>query len=128
MRTVAPRFASAALWVSRCPVFLPWGYDAPPREDRSGSTRLHPGVRGSLQCFPPDCYGTLFSELFWNLSTGCLNDVVNSEVCDPAVCPNQIFAVSLFHIMLPQENARSVVNVVERKLLTPYGFAQSGAR
>jgi len=55
----------------------------------------------------------VFSELFWNLSTGCLNDFVNSEVCDPAVCPNQIFAVSLFHIMLPQENARSVVNVVE---------------
>jgi glycogen debranching enzyme len=63
-----------------------------------------------------------FPELFWNSSTGCLYDVVNGEMRDPAIRPNQIFTVSLFHKMLPQEKARSVVNVVERELLTPYGL------
>jgi predicted glycogen debranching enzyme len=63
-----------------------------------------------------------FPKLFWNSSTGCLYDVVNGEMRDPAVRPNQIFAVSLFHKMLPEEKARSVVNVVERELLTPYGL------
>jgi glycogen debranching enzyme len=36
--------------------------------------------------------------------------------------PNQIFAVSLFHSMLPRELAVRVVAAVERDLLTPYGL------
>jgi predicted glycogen debranching enzyme len=63
-----------------------------------------------------------FLELFWNASTGCLYDVVNGEVRDTPVRPNQIFVVSLCHKMLPPEKAVSVVNVVERELLTPYGL------
>ena len=63
-----------------------------------------------------------FLELFWNSSTGCLYDVVNRDMRDPAIRPNQIFAVSLFHKMLPLEKAMSVVSVVERELLTPYGL------
>jgi glycogen debranching enzyme len=44
-----------------------------------------------------------FPELFWNSSTGCLYDVVNGDMPNPAIRPNQIFAVSLFHKVLPRE-------------------------
>ncbi len=63
-----------------------------------------------------------FSRLFWNAATSCLYDVVDGERRDAAIRPNQIFAVSLTHALLPDDQARSVVEVVERELLTPYGL------
>ena len=42
-----------------------------------------------------------FAGLFWNDAAGCLYDVVNGEARDGSIRPNQIFAVSLFHTMLP---------------------------
>jgi predicted glycogen debranching enzyme len=63
-----------------------------------------------------------FPELFWNAAAGCLYDVVNGKVRDASIRPNQIFTVSLFHKMLPPGKAESVVDVVERNLLTPYGL------
>ena len=63
-----------------------------------------------------------FSELFWNESAGCLYDVVNGDMRDASIRPNQIFTVSLFHKMLPPEKAQSIVDVVQRNLLTPYGL------
>lgn len=63
-----------------------------------------------------------FPGLFWNESSGCLYDVVDGEIHDSSIRPNQIFAVSLHHKMLPPEQAKSVVETVERRLLTPYGL------
>jgi predicted glycogen debranching enzyme len=63
-----------------------------------------------------------FPELYWNAAAGCLYDVVNGDMRDTSIRPNQIFAVSLFHKMLPAGKAESVVDVVERNLLTPYGL------
>ena len=63
-----------------------------------------------------------FLELFWNEANGCLNDVVTPEGVDASIRPNQIFAVSLPHALLPQEQALRVVEVVEWELLTPYGL------
>jgi len=63
-----------------------------------------------------------FPRLFWNAATNCLYDVVDGERRDAAIRPNQIFAVSLAHTLLPDDQARSVVDVVERELLTPYGL------
>jgi len=63
-----------------------------------------------------------FTRLFWNEAAGCLYDVVDGETRDATIRPNQIFAVSLPHTMLPDEQARRVVAVVERDLLTPYGL------
>ncbi len=63
-----------------------------------------------------------FVELFWNESAGCLFDVISGDTRDGAIRPNQIFAVSLFHSMLSLEKAKSVMSVVERHLLTPYGL------
>ncbi len=63
-----------------------------------------------------------FNRLFWNEAAGCLYDVVDGNTRDGAIRPNQIFAVSLPHTMLSREQARRVVDVVERELLTPYGL------
>jgi predicted glycogen debranching enzyme len=63
-----------------------------------------------------------FPELFWNAAAGCLYDVVNGNARDASIRPNQIFAVCLFHKMLPPGKAESIVSVVERNLLTPYGL------
>ncbi|MDX6695232.1 MAG: hypothetical protein QOF02_2835 [Blastocatellia bacterium] len=69
-----------------------------------------------------------FNEKFWNDSAGCLFDVVrDDETKDDALRPNQIFAVSLPFSMLTAERARSVVNVVGRELLTPYGLRSLAA-
>lgn len=63
-----------------------------------------------------------FNAQFWNEGAGCLYDVVDGEARDASMRPNQIFAVSLTHTMLPAERARSVVEAVGRELLTPYGL------
>jgi predicted glycogen debranching enzyme len=63
-----------------------------------------------------------FNRLFWNEKLGCLYDVINGGPPDPSIRPNQIFAVSLPHSMLPRDRARSVVEKVEEHLLTPFGL------
>jgi predicted glycogen debranching enzyme len=63
-----------------------------------------------------------FNHLFWNEKDGCLFDVLNGSAADPAIRPNQIFAVSLTHSMLPTDRAKSVVAKVQEDLLTPYGL------
>jgi predicted glycogen debranching enzyme len=63
-----------------------------------------------------------FNRLFWNENAGCLYDVTNGAPSDPSIRPNQIFAVSLTHIMLSPERSRAVVEKVRQHLLTPYGL------
>jgi predicted glycogen debranching enzyme len=63
-----------------------------------------------------------FNRLFWNEKDGCLYDVVNGGPPDPSIRPNQIFAVSLPHTMLPEDRACAVVEKVREHLLTPYGL------
>jgi glycogen debranching enzyme len=63
-----------------------------------------------------------FTPLFWNAAAECLYDVVDGEARDASMRPNQIFAVSLFHKMLPADKAKAVVDAVARDLLTPYGL------
>jgi predicted glycogen debranching enzyme len=63
-----------------------------------------------------------FNRQFWNDELGCLYDVVDGESRDASIRPNQIFAISLHHTLLPLDKARLVVECVERELLTPYGL------
>ena len=63
-----------------------------------------------------------FNAQFWNADAGCLYDVVDGQHRDAAIRPNQIFAVSLFHGMLPPKKQRQIVEVVQRELLTPLGL------
>ena len=63
-----------------------------------------------------------FRRQFWNGEAGCLYDVVNGDGRDASIRPNQIFAASLAHSMLDNDQARRVVAVVEREHLTPMGL------
>jgi predicted glycogen debranching enzyme len=64
-----------------------------------------------------------FCKLFWNKTTGYLNDCILPDgSVDTALRPNQIFAVSLPFSPLSPQQQKSVVDVVQKHLLTPYGL------
>ncbi len=63
-----------------------------------------------------------FQQRFWNPVTDCLYDVVQGDERDSTIRPNQIFALSLPHALLSGEQAKRVLAVVERNLLTPVGL------
>lgn len=68
-----------------------------------------------------------FRAKFWNPETGGLHDVVDADHVpgrvDATFRPNQIFAVGGLPLtLLHPEQARSVVDAVERRLLTPMGL------
>jgi glycogen debranching enzyme len=64
-----------------------------------------------------------FNARFWNREAECLFDVVDGpDGDDPSVRPNQIFAVSLPFAPLRVIRYETVVDAVERRLLTPMGL------
>ncbi|MHC4111911.1 MAG: amylo-alpha-1,6-glucosidase [Planctomycetota bacterium] len=64
-----------------------------------------------------------FRKLFWNEKTSHLNDCILSDgSVDSTLRPNQIFAVSLPFSPLSPQQQKSVVDVVQKNLLTPYGL------
>ncbi|SEM70696.1 glycogen debranching enzyme, putative [Stigmatella aurantiaca] len=68
-------------------------------------------------------YGA-FNKRFWNPATGCLFDVVDGEDGrdDPAIRPNQVFAISLRFPVLRRERWDGVLKIVHDQLLTPVGL------
>jgi predicted glycogen debranching enzyme len=63
-----------------------------------------------------------FNAEFWNAADNCLYDVVDGDMRDNSLRPNQVFAIGLHHSMLPVDRARSILEITERDLLTPYGL------
>jgi predicted glycogen debranching enzyme len=63
-----------------------------------------------------------FATKFWNRDRNCLFDVVADSTVDLSMRPNQIFAVSLDFTMLPQDQNRQVVEIVQKEFLTPRGL------
>ncbi len=63
-----------------------------------------------------------FNGQFWNEEAQCLYDVIDGDIRDASVRPNQIFAISLHHSMVDSARARKVVDRVEAELLTPVGL------
>lgn len=61
---------------------------------------------------------------FWNPNLGYCYDVINTpeHYPDDSLRPNQLFAVSLPHSPLTNEQQRTVVDVCTRHLLTPEGL------
>jgi predicted glycogen debranching enzyme len=57
---------------------------------------------------------------FWYAERGYLYDVIDDAgLPDPALRPNQLLAISLPYSPLDLEQARSIVDIVERELLVP---------
>jgi len=67
--------------------------------------------------------GRSFRDRFWNAAEGCLYDVIDtpSGAPDPAIRPNQIFAVSLSSDLLERRQAAGVLAAFEKRLLAPPG-------
>ena len=64
-----------------------------------------------------------FNHRFWSDGLGHLIDVVDGEEGDdPALRPNQLFAISLDHPVLEPARWPAVLGAVERALLTPVGL------
>ena len=63
-----------------------------------------------------------FNRKFWNPEKNCLFDVLGETGIDASLRPNQIIAASLDHPILYQDKAQSVINIVQRELLTPCGL------
>lgn len=64
-----------------------------------------------------------FNARFWSDKHGWLYDVVDGEGPDDAsLRPNQLFSISLSHPVLAERHWPAVVDVVHRRLLTPFGL------
>src|SRR5207245_2818716 len=66
-----------------------------------------------------------FNNRFWFREGGYLYDVVDVDGGsgnDSSCRPNQLFAISLDHPVLDAEHWKSVLEIVENKLLTPVGL------
>jgi predicted glycogen debranching enzyme len=66
-----------------------------------------------------------FNERFWFAEGGYLYDIVDAEGeprNDPSLRPNQLFAISLDHPVLDAERWKSVIDIMEKNLVTPLGL------
>lgn len=63
-----------------------------------------------------------FNKEFWNDLDMCLYDVVENQVGDRSIRPNQIYAVSLPYTMLNEEKEKLVVEKVISELYATYGL------
>ncbi|HDR89802.1 MAG TPA: amylo-alpha-1,6-glucosidase [Bacteroidetes bacterium] len=63
-----------------------------------------------------------FLDTFWNQERGFLADYVNEDIADWSVRPNMVIATALDHVMLDDLMIRSVLEVIEKELLTPKGL------
>lgn len=63
-----------------------------------------------------------FNVKFWDSSNQCLFDVVDGDEPDDHIRPNQIYAVSLPFSLLPEEQEKAVVALVEKELFVGCGL------
>lgn len=68
------------------------------------------------------CYAS-FNRKFWHAEGNYLFDVIEGEKGnDPALRPNQLFAISLPNPVLSLERWKDVLDAVEKDLYTPFGL------
>lgn len=63
-----------------------------------------------------------FNAKFWDSANQCLFDVVDGDEPDDHIRPNQIYAVSLPFFLLPEEQEKAVVALVEKELFVGCGL------
>ena len=63
-----------------------------------------------------------FIKIFWNEEEGYLADVVNNDIADFDVRPNQVIAAALEFTPINKEMKKRLLDVVKRELLTPKGL------
>ncbi len=63
-----------------------------------------------------------FNAKFWDSANQCLFDVVDDDEPDDHIRPNQVYAVSLPFSLLPEEQEKAVVALVEKELFVGCGL------
>ncbi|MEP7164370.1 MAG: amylo-alpha-1,6-glucosidase [Ferruginibacter sp.] len=63
-----------------------------------------------------------FLQQFWNAENNCLYDVIDGNMKDDSIRPNQLFAISLPYPVIDGKQAKAVLKIVEEKLYTPVGL------
>ncbi len=113
---VTPRRGKAveinALWYNALKLLEGWLREAGRTEEANGVQDHAAKARES------------FNRRFWYEQGGYLYDVVDGENGhdDPSCRPNQVFAISLEHPILDKSRWAPVMDVVEKRLLTPVGL------
>lgn len=113
---VTPRRGKAveleALWVNALTIVADWLLECDAGDDRGLAYRAI-ASRATAS----------FVERFWRPDLGWLNDVVDGpDGDDPALRPNQLFAISLPHQLIDGAIAESVVEACRAALATPFGL------
>ena len=113
---VTPRRGKAveinALWYNALCLLTAWVRDE--LDDQARAEALADHARRAHQSF---------NRRFWYEPGGHLYDLVDGEHGDdPALRPNQLFAIALPHPVLDRERWDSVLAVCEEQLLTPVGL------
>lgn len=113
---VTPRRGKAveinALWYNALRLAIEWLEKEPNfKEDAKKFESL------ASQCFES------FNRKFWNSEKGYLFDVIDGlEGNDSSCRPNQLFTISLKYPVLKKEYWEPIIQVVQKKLLTPLGL------
>jgi len=112
---VTPRRGKAveinALWYNALRLLEGWLRS----EGREDEATVYAGHAGRAR--------TAFNQRFWSDKLGYLWDVVDGEKGDdPALRPNQVFAISLTHPVLDEAHWAPVMEKVRAELLTPVGM------
>jgi predicted glycogen debranching enzyme len=100
-----------ALWYNALRLLASWIEQEQSKAAAAKYSDLADGVRNS------------FNQRFWYEKGGYLFDVIDGPDGDDPKCrPNQIFPISLPHPVLARERWQPVLDVVQKKLLTPVGL------
>lgn len=106
-----------ALWYNAVKVLEKLAVEYGDKETESEMSKLSERIKES------------FVKRFWNENTGCLFDVVDEIKRDgktiadnDCIRPNQIYAVSLPYTMLDEKKAKSIVDIVLKKLYIDFGL------
>jgi predicted glycogen debranching enzyme len=115
---VTPRRGKAveinALWYNALKLLAQWLRQM---DDTAAAERYEEHAKRARACF---------NERFWFAEGGYLYDVIDCNgqpgTHDVSFRPNQLFAVSLDHPVLEEARWKSVVDLVQEKLVTPVGL------
>ncbi len=110
-----------ALWHHALGLLTRWAARRPARQNlgEGGNEPQRAQQFGAIR----ELAGRSFRDRFWNAAEQCLYDVIDrpSGGADPAIRPNQIFAVALSSDLLERRQAAGVLAAFEKRLLAPPG-------
>lgn len=85
-------------------------------------TLNHEEIQAAVIAKKAELARSSFQKQFWNAETNCLYDVIEGDMKDKSIRPNQLFAISLPYPLVGGKKAKAVLKIVEEKLYTQVGL------